>query len=136
MRIAPFARGPPNPSLSILDIDDSQSCIELTVSADPDARFLLARLIIAVDLVGIVVALCVVLASCLGATILRDSTVQTTERDLRGLTTLLAEQTDRTLKAIEVVEDGLGERLAGAIPGGETKFDGIATAALDSLLSL
>ncbi|MGU3422923.1 diguanylate cyclase domain-containing protein [Methylobacterium sp. D54C] len=53
-----------------------------------------------------------VLAACLLAKDLRDGTIENTERDLRGLTTLLAEQADRTLIAVEVAEDDLGQRLA------------------------
>ncbi len=54
-----------------------------------------------------------VLAACLLAKDLRDGTIENTERDLRVLTTLLAEQADRILMAVEVAEDGLAERLAG-----------------------
>jgi diguanylate cyclase (GGDEF)-like protein len=75
-------------------------------------------------------ALCVVLTACLLAKDLRDSTVRNTERDLRSLTALLAEQADRTLMAIEVAEGGLSDRLAGLTPGNEADFAARATAPL------
>lgn len=80
-----------------------------------------------IAVLGSMLGICVVLAACLLAKDLRDSTVQNTERDLRGLTTLLGEQADRTLKAIEVVEDGLIDRLAEPGPGSEDNFAARAT---------
>ena len=76
---------------------------------------------------GSVLALCVVLAAGLLARDLRSSMVQNTERDLRSLTTLVAEQADRTLMAIEAVEDDLSDRIAG--PGPATD-DGFAARAM------
>ncbi|MEH3061523.1 MAG: diguanylate cyclase [Methylobacterium radiotolerans] len=79
-----------------------------------------------IAILGSILALCVVLAACLLAKDLRDGTVQDTERDLRGLTTLLAEQADRTLMAIELVEDDLGARLSELSPGREADFSASA----------
>lgn len=66
-----------------------------------------------IAVLGSALVLGLVLAACLLAKDLRDGTIENTERDLRGLTTLLAEQADRILMAVEVAEDGLAERLAG-----------------------
>ncbi|MEE7489232.1 GGDEF-domain containing protein [Methylobacterium oryzae] len=83
-----------------------------------------------VAVLGSLLALCVVIAACLLVKDLRDSTVQTTERNLRSLTTLLAEQADRTLLAVEVAENGLRDRLAGTGLEREDALSALATTAV------
>lgn len=80
-----------------------------------------------IAVLGSLFVLVLVLASCLLANDLRDDTIENTERDLRGLTTLLAEQADRTLMAIEVAEHGLGESLADMEIASGDQLDAFAT---------
>lgn len=71
---------------------------------------------------GTFLVACVGTGACLLAIDLRDNTIRNTERDLRGLTMLEAEQADRTLMAAELVGDDITDRLLAQDTRSEQQF--------------
>ena len=78
------------------------------------ARRVVARPLTSLVVSGVLLSVLIALAGFVMATDLYDGTIRTTHRDLTSLATVLAEQADRALQAIELVQDAVADDILDA----------------------